>query len=266
MKHLGNLELSQSSQILGNKTESLSTAPDFIEVDESRLIYNTGAKTLQYNNGTEWKTLLSGLDATSSVVRNTFGSDLANADLSFNPTAINELDNIDGLNGNSGIYDVIVQLDAAITSQLSNLIGGVTVNLTDLVDNEILFYDGSEFVNGPLSGLIGELEININQLNNVTLEDQLENDILIFRGGVWNNTRLFYKYDDTSGLNSTFSITHSIGQKYCHVDIIDRSTSTESIIDPSLVTSIVFTDENTIDVTLTETKAVSIIVTGLQQS
>ncbi len=123
-----------------------------------RIIFNSTANVYKFYNGTAWLAFASGGDASAlqaelDATQAALGS-FINVDGTFSETTLNALSNISGLTGSSSLFDVISQLDSAISGkdQLSEL---DDVTLTTLTTNDILQYDGAKWVNTALGTASG---------------------------------------------------------------------------------------------------------------
>ena len=107
MKLAGNLELI-NGYILGLHIEEVDEL-DLDVVDSSRLISFNGS--LYFNDGESFKPLLFDNAYESNALIISLGTNWINENLTFNPVPFNELQNVDGLDSSSSLFDVISQLD-----------------------------------------------------------------------------------------------------------------------------------------------------------
>lgn len=262
-KHYGDIEL-VSGTIINLEAENVSADPAFDPDDEGTIIYNTVEKAYKYNNGTSWVTFEISLTATSALV-DTLGSEWINPDFSFDPTDFNALNIFSGLTTDDSLFDVIGQIDTAITAALNvTTLRGVNLNFTEgsLVANNIVYFNGTEFVAGTINDL-DLVEIDFAELNDVGFTSLSNDQIAVHQGGSWVNKAIFYKYEELSGTLNTFTVNHSLGEQFCHVTIIDRSFATPRTITPSLISKIEYNSASTLTVTLNANTPVTILVSTL---
>lgn len=263
-KHFGSITL-VNGQIINLSAENLESDPTFNVGDEGIIIYNTVEKAFKYNNGSSWVTFQT--SATSSnVLIETLGIDWVDTNLKFNPTNFNGLDNITGLSVTDSLFDVIVQLDSAITdAKTVEALQGIDLDLSGLSSGNIIFFDGTAFVVGTLSDLDAQ-DLDFDDLSNVSFDLVQNNQIVVAQGSNWVNRPFIFKYQELSNSINVFTVNHSLGERFCHVTIIDMNQPTPRIIDPSLVSSVQFNSESTLTVTLTVNRAVTILVSSLNFS
>jgi len=132
----------------------------------------------------------------------------------------------------------------------------------DLETKNIIYFDGATFVRGTINDL-DTLAINVSALNDVSLTNIADNEALFFQNDEWVNKKIHFQYQDLSGTVNTFVIDHELGVQFCNVEVIDMSGGTPFTIDPAEIVSVVFTSDTQLTVTLTGNKAVTITVTGL---
>ena len=262
MKHLGDIELI-GGEVKNMKVEALSSDPAFVASDEGRIIYNTSTREYKFNNGTDWVAFESDAVSASTTLRSTLGTEWVNTDLSFIPTALNNLDNLSGLSSNDSLFDVITQLDAAITSSLTvTKLQGIDLNFTGGVSvRNIIYFDGNDFIPGTINDL-DTVQVSVDDLTDTALTSPANNEILTYSGSDWVNKKFVMEYNDLTGLTSTFNVNHNLGKQYVGLTIIDRSTNPGKKVPDSDVTSVTYTDENNLIVVLNSNRPVTIIVTG----
>lgn len=266
MKTIGDIELVGGS-ILNLNAESLATDPAFTADDEGRIIYNTTTNEYRFNNGSEWVAFQSDAVSSSTTLRDTLGTEWVNSNFSFNPTQLNLFDNVSGLTSNSSLYDALNQLDSAITTSLNvTKLQDVDLDFTSGLEvNNIVYYNGSEFVNGTVNDL-DLVELDLSELDDVTFSSLKANEIAAYNGSEWVNRPLVYTFDDLSGANQVFNVNHNLGTRFVSVTIFDRALGGVKTLDPSSLTSIVMSDDNNLTVTLNRNTRVTILVIGMALS
>ncbi len=262
-KVLGDLELI-SGKVINLAAGSYDSDPTFDAEDEGIIIYNSTEKAYKYNNGSSWVQFEVSLTSSVELIE-TLGSNWINDDFSFNPTDFNTFDNLTGLTANDNLFTVLSLLDEAITeAKTVETLRGVPLNFDagDLSAFNIIYYDGANFIPGSINDL--ELvDINLDEVADTEIVDPQTNDVIAYQSGVWINKPMFYLYEELSGTLSTFTVNHSLGQRFCHVTVIDMSLSTPATINSAEVTSIEYNSDTTLTVNLTGNKPVTIIVSGL---
>ncbi len=264
-KFYGDIELIGGGAILNLSGERLETDPPVEASEEGRIIYNTTDNAYKYNNGSAWLTFEVSLTATNALIE-TLGDNWINANNSFNPAPFNNLDNFSGLTTNDSLFTVIEQIDAGLTNALIVVtLQGVPLDFDpeDLEVKNILFFDGANFVRGTVNDL-DTVELNVEELNDVTLLSVGDNESLIFQDGTWVNKKTHVEFQDLSGTVNVFVIDHELGTQFCNVEIIDMSVATPTKIDSSEVVSVAYISATQLIVTLTGNKAVTILVDGLE--
>ena len=262
-KHYGDIEL-VSGTIINFEAENVAADPAFTVVEEGRMIYNTAEKAYKYNNGTSWVTFEVSLTSTNELIL-TLGANWINPDFSFDPTDFNDLDNISGLTTNDSLYDVIAELDAAITSSQSVVtLQGVPLDFTsgDLVANDIIYFNGTEFVRGTVNDL-GLVELNFSDLQDTNFSGLGNDQIAVYQSGGWTNKPFFHKFQELSGTLNVFTVNHSLGEQFCHVTVVDMGFSPPRRMDPSSISRIEYNSASTLTVTLTTNRPVTIVVSTL---
>jgi len=264
-KFYGDIELMGGGAIFNLSGERLSEDPELEESEEGRIIYNTTESAYKYNNGSAWLIFEVSVTASNALVE-TLGTVWINENFSFNPDPFNDLDNVSGLTATDSLFTVIEQLDAGITdAKIVVTLQGVPLNFDpeDLEANNIIFYDGAEFVRGTINDL-DTLELNVEELADVTITDLADNEALFYQDGAWVNKKTYFQYQELSGTVNVFVVNHELGVQFCNVEVIDMSSGTPVVIDPADIVSIAFTSDTQLIVTLTGNLAVTIVVAGLQ--
>lgn len=117
----------------------------FNEDDIGLLVIQSGE--LYFNDGTELRRFT--LDGFKSVLSSSLGFVLD--DLSLNPSTLNALDNVSGMDGNSSLLDALTQLDSAIPTKFtstysSSTVHNITHNLNSQDIHVTLFNDSTNIV------------------------------------------------------------------------------------------------------------------------
>lgn len=256
MQYFGDIEIINGS-ILNLKVENVSSLPTFSAEDSGRLLFNVTDGILILNDGTSYVNLSLPLNLNNII--DTLGSNWVTTEFGFNPAGFADFTNVVNLTGNSSLFDVLNQLDTAISEKLTNNL----VDLQDIVETsglsegDALYYNGTDFTFGNISDLLinyGNLEIN--DLKNVDIVDIAAGDGLFYSAeqSKFVNRNIVFSYTD---LESTLahSIVHTLGVQYCGITLIDRVTNT-------LITdaSITFTDINQVDILLPTPRPISAIL------
>ena len=256
MQYIGDIELI-NGKIINLKVDPIIDLPIFSEDDEGRLIYNITDKSLYFNNGTSYSPLQVASQTSYPLVQS-LGNIWLNSDFSFNPTPFNNLPILSGLSANDSLFSVISQLTNSIDS-LSNVnidsIDGVIVN--NLQQGDILYYDGTEFINVPVDNIPGfSINLSLGQLENVVVpQSPTSNESLFFNSSTnrYESTKWTYRYDNAT-TQTTHTVVHNLGVKYGSVTVIN--TLTDTVVTP---TSIIFDSTNQLTVTVSPSLPVIII-------
>lgn len=263
MKQFGDIELIEG-EIINLVAERVAADPVFDAADAGIIIYNTTENSYKYNNASAWVAFEVSLTSSTQLVE-TLGDNWINPDLSFDPTDFNNLGNIDGLNANDSLFNVIEELDTAITeAKTVTTLQGVSLNFVagDLNALNVILFDGTNFIPGTVNDL-NTVELNFSELQDTLITLPEDDQFAVFDGGVWVNKPIFFKFEDLSGTISVFTINHSLGEQFCIVSVIDMSFATPRRIDPTEISTIEYNTENTLTVTLTGNKPVTIIVASV---
>lgn len=229
-KVYGNLEL-VGGRYLNLRVEQLDDVPTFDSEDVGRLVYVDGELLL--NNGTTYAALQEA-SASSNPVLASLG-DWFNADLSFNPVPFNdEMDNVEGLSSTDSLFDVLLQLDAAITdNKLSGLDDIDNVTFTNLEAGDVIVFNGVDFANSSITALINSYaELTTANISDFNITDPQKNHGLFwsFTEEKFVNRRWFHQYI-TPAASSIHLVEHDLGQTYCAVTVINFATG--RTLDPS---------------------------------
>jgi hypothetical protein len=266
MNVYGNLTL-VSGEIINFYPEEVTADPAFLASEEGRVVYNSTDNSLKFNNGTAWVSVQTSATSSNSFLE-TLGTNWINPNLTFNPTDFNALDNVSGLSTNDSLFDVIDQLDDAITSALNVVtLRGINLNFTSstIAANNILYYDGLDFVPGTINDL-DTIELDFDELQNVNVPTPSDRDFIIYDSdnSEYINKQVFYKQQFLSGTVNVFTVNHNLGEQFCHVTVIDNSFSPPRRLAESDLTSIQYSNANTLTVTTTTNKPVTIVVSSLE--
>lgn len=260
-KVYGSIELIGGGEVLNLVSERVVADPTFDAADEGVIIYNTTESAYKYNNGASWVTFEISLTSSVALIE-TLGDNWINPDFSFDPTDFNSLDNVDGLTAADSLFSVIVDLDTAITAAKTvETLQGVPLDFVplDLTAGNVIFFNGTSFIPGTVNDL-DTVELNLGELQDVTLTDPENQEFSVFANGTWVNKPIFHKFEELSGTLSTFTVNHSLGEQFCHVTVIDMSFSPPRKMSEAEITSIEYNSANTATVTITSTKPVTILV------
>lgn len=115
--------------------------------------------------------------------------------------------------------------------------------------------DFSVVANGPTAGNVSLVAKSINAATDVEVTSAEDGQTLVNEDGVWVNKRVFYVYTGTS--STSHNVGHNIGQKYCHVTVVDEN---DEVIIPE---SIKFDSVNQLTVLFTSAIACKVVVSGV---
>lgn len=226
MKIAGNLEVAGTLDGLQLKPSTTATIPIFNSDDKGALYFDTDINGLVFNNGVSNLNIL--LDETSNpTFRDTLGAEWINVDYTFNPTNFNNLGNISGLTSSSTLYNVIQQLDTSITSQKISTIDDLSdATITNAVLNDILYNNGSEWINGSINNIISSISYTLSDADDTTIATPVNGDKLVYSdtSNTFENKKTSHTFD-TATVNTIFGITHNLNTLHCHVTVINKLTN-----------------------------------------
>ncbi len=267
MQYFGDIELI-NGKIINLKVDPVTVLPDFTTDDESRFVYNLTDKTVYYNNGAEWAPLQVASFTSQPLVQSLAGSNWPdpdlwiNADYSFNPTPFNNLANISGLTSTDSVFNVIEQLDNALTVFSDIDLNDINqISVSSLEAGQILYFDGVNFVNVKFSDIPDfSLNISLNSLSDVAVSGvPTDNQALFFDSSAdkFVNKQWTFRYEQLSP-QTVHVVNHNLTQQYCFVSVINPLTFTS--ITP---TSIVYDNGNQLTVNLALSLPAIILVTTI---
>lgn len=262
MKYFGDLELVNGS-IINLVAERVPSNPTFDPADEGKIIYNFSQNAYFFNNGSAWLRF-EVANALSDNLIDALGTEWINPDRSFNPSAFNALDNISGLGTEDSLFNVIEQLDTAITNaQTVTNIAGVNLGFdeNDLFDRYVIYYDGAVWTVGSVDELDRQT-ILLDELEDVQITGECDCEVLSFdlTSELWINRKVYHKFEDISALNSSWIVNHNFGNKYCTVTVLRVDGDNETIVKDDEINEIVLLDNNRVSVSLNSSTAVRILV------
>lgn len=259
MKFYGDIELINSS-ILNLHIEEVES---FIisDIDNNRLLTFDGK--LYFNNGTGYKLLQFSDTDNESPLITTLGPWI-NDDLSFNPTNFNTLDNVSDLTSENSLFDVISQLDIAITNITQDSLSDLQdIVLTGPEDGDILIFSSDKFTNLSLSdAIINYGNVTIDSLHDYDTTGVIINNDLIYWNstlGKFTNKRCFFRYSSDSS-QSEYVLSHNLDIQFCFVEIFDKLTNKKI---PSDQYEVTYTTSNSISVVLNSATVVELVVFSL---
>src|SRR6185312_5722652 len=236
MKYYGDIELI-SSEIINCFIESVATLPVFVSSDVSRIIYNTTNNQYYYNNGTQYVPFQVASQTAEPLIE-TLGNNWINDDYSFNPAPFNALNFVTPqLSGTDSLFTVFERLDATL-DDLSNItlddIVGFSINNPQAGD--IMYYDGSNFINSPLAELPNfGLVISLSELSDCSIEvTPTNNESLFFNSSTnkFTSYKTMFRYEQDAP-QATHVVTHNLGQLFCFVQV--WNTSNNALLSPATV-------------------------------
>lgn len=147
MKINGSLifDASSASEIQNLRVQKVSSNPVHTAADIGRLIYNTGDNVIYIGGASAWVALATGGNATAlqtevDAIETALGA-FFNGDGTFNATAANALNNVDGA---TTLSEVLADLDASISGKdaLAELLD---VDVAGVGNTNLLQYNGTSF-------------------------------------------------------------------------------------------------------------------------
>lgn len=256
MQYYGNIEVI-SGQVINLVVENRTSEPDTTVA--GRLYFDTNRSVLRLDNGTDFIDVT--IPSNFNNLITTLGSNWINATYSFNPTAFNTLDNVHGLTSNNSLFDVIDQLDAAIsTVKIRNLTDLNDVSASDVLEGQVLFFNGAEFSFSNLSSLIQSYgDLKIESLTDVDVSSLTDGQVLVYNAAstTFRSQTIVQQYDDFQSIQNHL-IIHTLGVQYCGLTLINTSTNT--LITDAIVT---FNDVNQITVSLSTPAPITAIMTAI---
>jgi hypothetical protein len=260
MKFFGNIELI-NGEIINLKVEEVSELDTNDTTKPNHLIAYDG--NLYFNNGNGFR-LIQLSDTSASPLLLTLGQEWINEDLTFNPNNFNDFSNVSDLTSENSLYDVLFQLDQAISNVTQNSIAQLNdVLISNLETGDILVSIDDMLTNIPLETAIKNYgNINIKDLQDyATTNTLINNDIVIWNSSnsKFTNKRSFYKTNNNSN-TSSYVVSHNLNSLYCFVEVIDKLTNTKI---PSSGYTVYYDNINTLAVNLESATVAEIIVFSL---
>jgi hypothetical protein len=140
--------------------------------------------------------------------------------------------------------------------------GGIT-NVNSTVDsaaaNDLLTFESGKWVNNTRAAVFGTQSVG--SLSDVTTTGVASGDTLVWNASTSKFAAIptYFLYSAGSALTS-HTVSHSLGQKYCNVTVVDGS---DEVVIPQ---SITFVDANTLTVTFTSALQCKVVVMGVAQA
>jgi hypothetical protein len=248
----------QNSSIYNLSVESLNADPAFESSDISRIYFNNTSNIYRYNNGTEYIDF--SLPNNFMALIDSLGDNWINADFTFNPVPFNDLNTISGLTSNSSLYNVIVQLDAAIHNlAVPSLAELDDVTIPDpIAPGDVLFYDTNGYTFTDINTLIENYSsLGVNNLKDVNIENAQNGGALIYNTSTSQYSILQTAVIIEDYYNETdHTITHDLGVMYVGVQIVNPETNT--VITQATIT---YVDENSFNIVLATAQPILVILT-----
>lgn len=271
MKYYGDIEL-VNGKIINLVVDPVDGIPSFVDTDEARIVYNLNntdnPKGLYINNGTEYVPFQIASQNTQPLIE-TLGTNWINPDYSFNPSAFNALEFISGLTSNDNLFSVIAQIDEALGKFDTLSINDIeTFSVSDPKSGDIIYFDGTNFINTPLSNLPNfGIDIALGNITDVDIATTPTDNQTIFfdhtlttenaPSGRFTNKKWAFAYQNLNP-QTTHVVTHSLGQRYCAVTVINTSGNTSVV-----PTSISYDSNAQLTVNLGSSLPVVILVTTI---
>lgn len=232
----GNLEVKGIIQQPTLESFDAIDLPAFDAQNKGTLYFNNDLGSITLNDGNTYVTLLTDQSSNETFIT-TLGDNWINANLSFNPTPFNAMNNVSGLDANSSLFDVLSQFDSAISNISLGSINDLSdVNTSGASNGTILVFDSGSYVVGDINDIASNLQFNFADLQDTTIAGATDNDYVVYDAGTskFINEKKTFEYENLLGTSSIFNITHNLGVQYCHVSVIDRST--ETLVDGPSIT------------------------------
>lgn len=259
MKFYGDIELVNGSilDLHIEEVDSLSLST----IDNNRLLSFDGK--LYFNNGVGYKLLQFSETDDESPLITTLGP-WVNSDLSFNPAIFNALENVSSLTSENSLFDVISQLDSAISNVTQDSLADLQdVVITSPEDGNILVFSSDTLVNLSLQdAIINYGNVTIQSLNDYdTTGVKLNNDLVYWNSTLekFTNKRCFFRYSSESS-QSEYVLTHNLGIQFCFVEVFDKLTNKKI---PSDQYEVIYTTANSISVVLDSATVAELVVFSL---
>ncbi len=164
------------------------------------------------------------LTENDNTIRDLFGTEWVNPDMSFNPDRFNNFQTINGLDADSNLYTVLAKLDQSISENSKKRFTDLDdVVVAELESNGILLFNGAEVIAVSFSSLIENYaNFNISQVEGVNLLDLTQNDVMFYDGDVFVNKKLsvIKEYNNPP---LSFTVEHNLGSKYNMISLINNA-------------------------------------------
>jgi hypothetical protein len=163
------------------------------------------------------------------------------------------------INGDTGTFDaelgstVLINGSGAINVVASNGLVEVGVDDASTSAKGVASFASTDFT--VTSGAVSLVAKGISSLTDVETVGAEDGQTLVNEDGVWVNQRTFFVYTGSS--STSHVVNHNIGQKFCHVTVVDEN---DEVIIPE---SIKFNSVNQLTVLFTSAIACTIVVSGV---
>lgn len=144
--------------------------------------------------------------------------------------------------------------DVTLNATLDDL---ANVSSADLAaTGDLLTKTAGDWQNVTRAAVVGSTSIDAHNDVDTTTTTPADGHALVFNGTNWVNQPIFYLHTQGSAA-TTWTVTHSLGQKYCNVTVVD---STDNVIIPQ---SIVFDTTSQLTVTFNTSVSGKVVVMGI---
>lgn len=237
--------------------ETLSTPPQFDASKIGQFTFSISDKVLRFNTGESLVALTASLSENPNLI-SALGSNWLNEDLSFNPTDFNELSTITGLTTNDSLFDVIAQIDDALSNISNVTIEDIDVSEVVASDMSVLAILGGDLLFVTIEQVLegSTISLNFDNLDGFNITDTTTGNMVIFKDDELVSKTTHFYYENLSQ-NGSHLITHNLGFQFCSVFCINPATK-QSIIP----TNIQFISNDELIVTLPSSQPLIAIVTN----
>lgn len=253
---VGGVEL-KNGKIVDLIVEGVPSIPSFDSNNEGQFTFSKEDGVLRFNNGESLVALNSSINENPKL-KNSLGGEWLNGDLSFNPSAFNELSTIAGLTSESSLFDVISQMDSVIAG-----VSNVTLDEIDVSDVSttgmgiVAFLAGSLIVLSLGQILQGsELSLTFDNLEDFNVTSTQDGNMLSFNSsGKLVSRKVRFEYTSLAS-NLIHAVTHNLGYRYCTVFCVNPANNQVVIPD-----DIVFDSKDQLTITLPSSTPLKALIT-----
>lgn len=258
MKYYGDLELIEgvfSNAKLNDYSNSTPTVGDYHGI----IFFDYNDNKIGFFDDQDNKIYLENYNNTT--LKNLFG-EVANSNLTFNPTPINNLSEFSGFTGNSTITDIFSSINSELES-IKNNISNISSFPTSPEDGDFIVYENSQYVSYNISEYFdnfSDLDMTIGSIEEFSdIDVNIDNSYVFFdsNSGTFKNQKLSF-----TGVNlisqSQHNFTHNLNQRICHVTVVNGQ-SYEKINDAEIT----YTGNNSLTVNLSSPAPVRVLISKI---